>query len=232
MDLIVDSFISAIRLVLSMDAEMVTIIGVSLKVSCASTALAALIGVPLGFGIAFGRFTGKRMTITVLNTMLALPTVVIGLFVYAFISRRGIFGPFDLLYTQQAIIIGQVILITPVIAAFTIAAISRIDERYRQTARTLGANRRQTAWVVFREARFGIVAAIAAAFGRVISEIGISMMLGGNIRGFTRTMTTAMALEYDKGSFVLAVALGIVLMGLSFGMNLLFHFFQGRVQSQ
>lgn len=138
----------------------------------------------------------------------------------------------DLLYTQHAIIIGQVILIIPVIAAFTIAAISRIDERYRQTARTLGANRRQTAWVVFREARFGIVAAIVAAFGRVISEIGISMMLGGNIRGFTRTMTTAMALEYDKGSFVLAVALGIVLLGLSFGMNLLFHFFQGRVQSQ
>jgi tungstate transport system permease protein len=172
------------------------------------------------------------MTITVLNTMLALPTVVIGLFIYAFISRRGIFGPLDLLYTQQAIIIGQVILIIPVIAAFTIAAISRIDERYRQTARTLGANRRQTAWVVFREARFGIVAAIVAAFGRVISEIGISMMLGGNIRGFTRTMTTAMALEYDKGSFVLAVALGIVLLGLSFGMNLLFHFFQGRVQSQ
>jgi tungstate transport system permease protein len=158
--------------------------------------------------------------------------VVIGLFVYAFISRRGIFGPFDLLYTQHAIIIGQVILIIPVIAAFTIAAISRIDERYRQTARTLGANRRQTAWIVFREARFGIVAAIVAAFGRVISEIGISMMLGGNIKGFTRTMTTAMALEYDKGSFILAVALGMVLLGLSFGMNLLFHFFQGRVQSQ
>jgi len=232
MDLLLDSFLSAIGLVIAMDAEMVAIIGVSLKVSCASTLLASLIGVPLGFGIAFGRFAGKRMTITVLNTMLALPTVVIGLFVYAFISRRGIFGPFDLLYTQQAIIIGQVILIIPVIAAFTIAAISRIDERYRQTAMTLGANRRQAAGIVFREARFGIVAAIVAAFGRVISEIGISMMLGGNIKGFTRTMTTFMALEYDKGSFVLAIALGIVLMGISFAMNLLFHFFQGRVQSQ
>ena len=232
MDLLIDSFVSAILLVVSMDAEMVAIVGLSLKVSCVSTALAGLIGVPLGFVIAFGKFAGKRMTITVLNTLLALPTVVIGLFVYAFISRRGIFGPFDLLYTQSAIIIGQVILIIPVIAAFTIAAISRIDERYHQTARTLGANRRQTAWVVFREARFGIVAAIVAAFGRVISEIGISMMLGGNIKGFTRTMTTAMALEYDKGSFILAVALGIVLLGLSFGMNLLFHFFQGRVHSQ
>ena len=232
MDLLIDSFLSAIVLVISLDAEMVAIIGVSLKVSCASTVLAGLMGVPLGFTIAFGDFAGKRLTITVLNTLLALPTVVIGLFVYAFISRRGIFGPFDLLYSQTAIIIGQVILIVPVVAAFTIAAISRIDERYRNTAKTLGANRHQTAWIVFREARFGILAAVIAAFGRVISEVGISMMLGGNIKGFTRTMTTAMALEYDKGSFTLAIALGIVLLGISFGMNLLFHFFQGRVRTQ
>jgi len=231
MDLLIDSFISAILLVISLDPEMVTIIGVSLKVSCASTVFAAFIGVPLGFTIAFNEFPGKHMIITVLNTLLALPTVVIGLFVYAFVSRRGIFGPLDLLYTQKAIIIGQIILIVPVVAAFTIAAISRIDERYRKTAMTLGANRRQTGWIVFREARFGIVAAIIAAFGRVISEVGISMMLGGNIRGFTRTMTTAMALEYDKGSFTLAVALGMVLLGLSFGMNVLFHFFQGRVRA-
>jgi len=168
------------------------------------------------------------MLITSLNTLLALPTVVIGLFVYAFISRRGIFGPFDLLYTQSAMIIGQTILILPVVTTFTIAAISRIDERYRKTAMTLGANSIQTAGIIFREARFGIVAAIIAAFGRVISEIGISMMLGGNARGFTRTMTTAMALEYDKGEFTLAIALGIILLGLSFGINLLFHFFQGR----
>ena len=232
MELLIDSFLSAILMVISLDAEMVAIIGVSLKVSCASTVLAGLMGVPLGFTIAFGDFAGKRLTITVLNTLLALPTVVIGLFVYAFISRRGIFGPLDLLYSQTAIVIGQVILIIPVVAAFTIAAISRIDERYRNTAKTLGANRRQTAWIVFREARFGILAAIIAAFGRVISEVGISMMLGGNIKGFTRTMTTAMALEYDKGSFTLAIALGIVLLGISFGMNLLFHFFQGRVRTQ
>ena len=232
MDLLIDSFLSAIMLVISLDSEMVAIISVSLKVSSTSTILAALIGVPLGFTIAFGDFTGKRLTITVLNTLLALPTVVIGLFVYAFISRRGIFGPLDLLYSQAAIVIGQVILIIPVVAAFTIAAISRIDERYRNTAKTLGANRRQTAWIVFREARFGILAAVIAAFGRVISEVGISMMLGGNIKGFTRTMTTAMALEYDKGSFTLAIALGIVLLGISFGMNLLFHFFQGRVRTQ
>lgn len=231
MDLLIDSFLSAILLVVSLDPEMAAIVGVSLKVSCASTICAAAIGIPMGFAVSFSEFSGKRLLLTLLNTLLALPTVVIGLFVYAFISRRGIFGPLDLLYSQTAIIIGQVILIVPVVTVFTISAISRIDERYRRTALTLGANRRQSAWIVFREARFGIVAALIAAFGRVIAEVGISMMLGGNIKGFTRTMTTAMALEYDKGAFTLAVALGLVLLTLSFGMNLLFHFLQGRVRS-
>jgi tungstate transport system permease protein len=231
MDLLIDSFLSALLLVTSLDPEIVSIVGVSLKVSGTSTILASLIGVPFGFLVAFESFPGKRLLITCLNTLLALPTVVIGLFVYAFISRRGILGPLDLLYTQKAMVIGQTILILPVVATFTIAAISRIDERYRKTAMTLGANRMQTAFVVFREARFGIVAAVIAAFGRVIAEVGISMMLGGNARGFTRTMTTAMALEYDKGQFSLAVALGIILLVLSFGMNLLFHFFQGRARA-
>lgn len=230
MDLLVDSLYSAILLVASLDPEMVSIVAVSLKVSGTSTVLASLMGVPAGFLVAYGSFPGKRMVITILNTLLALPTVVIGLFVYAFISRRGFLGPLDLLYTQKAMVIGQTILILPIVATFTIAAISRIDERYRKTAMTLGANRLQTAFVIFREARFGIVAAVIAAFGRVIAEVGISMMLGGNARGFTRTMTTAMALEYDKGQFALAVALGIILLGLSFGINLLFHFFQGRTR--
>ena len=185
------------RLVSSLDHELLVIVGVSLKVSCIATIIASITGVPLGFFIAFTDFLGKRGVITLLNTLLALPTVVIGLFVYVFISRRGIFGPLDLLYTQTAMVIGQVILIVPVVTSLTIAAISRIDARYRKTALTLGANSLQAAGVVFREARFGIAAAIIAAFGRVISEIGIAMMLGGNIKGFTRTMTTAMALEYD-----------------------------------
>jgi len=230
MDLLVDSFFSALLLVASFDPEIVSIVAVSLKVSGTSTVLASLMGIPLGFFIAFESFAGKRMVITCLNTLLALPTVVIGLFVYAFISRRGILGPLDLLYTQKAMIIGQTILILPIVATFTIAAISRIDERYSKTAMTLGANRRQTAFVILREARFGIVAAVIAAFGRVIAEVGISMMLGGNARGFTRTMTTAMALEYDKGQFALAVALGIILLGLSFTINLMFHFFQGKTR--
>ena len=228
MDFLVDSFLSALLLLRSFDPELVEIVSVSLKVSSTSTLIASMVGIPAGFLIAFREFPGKRMLITVLNTLLALPTVVVGLFVYAFISRRGILGVLDLLYTQKAMIIGQVILIIPIITVFTISAISRIDERYRKTALTLGANAVQTAWVIIREARFAIVAAVIAAFGRVIAEVGISMMLGGNAKGFTRTMTTAMALEYDKGEFVLGVALGIVLLTVSFGLNIFFHYIQGR----
>ena len=230
MDFLVDSFLSALLLIWSIDPELLVIVQVSLKVSAISTLIAGVVGIPAGFLIAFRPFRGKRLVITVLNTLLAMPTVVIGLFVYAFISRRGIFGAFDLLYTQKAIIIGQMILIIPIVTTFTIAAISRIDERYRKTALTLGANVFQTALIIIREARFGIVASIIVAFGRVIAEVGISMMLGGNAKGFTRTMTTAMALEYDKGEFVLSVALGIVLLMVSFGMNVFFNYFQGKAR--
>ena len=230
MDFLIDSFLSALLLIWSLDPDLFIIIQVSLKVSSASTIIASVVGVPAGFIIAFQNFRGKRLLITILNTLLALPTVVIGLFVYAFLSRRGIFGAFDLLYTQKAMIIGQVILIVPIVTTFTISAISRIDDRYRKTALTLGANVFQTAWVIIREAHFGIVAAIILAFGRVIAEVGISMMLGGNAKGFTRTMTTAMALEYDKGEFVLSVALGIVLLLVSFGVNVCFNYLQGRAR--
>jgi tungstate transport system permease protein len=228
MDLLTDSLRSALLLTLSFDPELFTIVGCSLKVSSVATLLAAVFGIPIGFIIVFTSFPGKRLTITCLNTLLALPTVVIGLFVYSFISRRGILGALDLLYTQTAMIIGQVILIVPIIATLTITAINRIDKRYRITALTLGANRYQMAWVIFKEARYGVIAAIIVSFGRAIAEIGISMMLGGNAKGFTRTMTTAMALEYDKGEFVLAVALGLILMSFAFGINMLFRLFQGR----
>ncbi len=228
MDFLLDSIVSAVLMAISFEKELYEIVLVSLRVSASSTVIASIIGIPLGIVVAFETFRGKRLVITFLNTMLALPTVAIGLFVYVLIARRGIFGPMDLLYSQKAIIIGQVILIIPVIVTFTIAAINHIDDRYRKTAMTLGANRRQTAFVIFLEARYGIVAAVVAAFGRVISEVGISMMLGGNAKGFTRTITTAMALEYDKGEFTLAVALGIILITISFGLNLLFHVLQGR----
>jgi tungstate transport system permease protein len=230
MDLLFDSVQSAFLLLLARDPELLTIVWVSLKVSGTSTVIASLVGIPCGFLISHSNFYGKRLVLTCLNTLLALPTVVIGLVVYSFISRRGLFGPLELLYTQKAIIIGQVILIIPLVASLTIAAISRIDNRYRKTALTLGATHLQMAWVVIKEARYGIGAAVIAAFGRVIAEVGISMMLGGNAKGFTRTMTTAMALEYDKGEFVLAVALGLTLMSIAFGVNMLFHFFQGRTR--
>lgn len=223
-----DSFLSALGLVWSLDDTLLQIVSVSLGVSAGSTFLSAIAGIPFGFLVSFNSFRGKRLLLTCLNTLLALPTVAIGLFVYSFISRRGIFGIFDLLYTQKAIIIGQTILIFPVVATFTISAISQVDREYRKTAMTLGANSWQAALVVFREARYAILAAVIAAFGRVISEVGISMMLGGNAKGFTRTITTAMALEYDKGEFVLAIALGIILILISFSINILFHFFQGR----
>lgn len=223
-----DSFLSALDLVWSLDDTVLEIVTVSLRVSAGSTLLSALFGIPFGFLVSFNTFRGKRLLLTFLNTLLALPTVAIALFVYAFISRRGIFGIFDLLYTQKAIVIGQTILIFPVIATFTISAISQVDKEYRKTAMTLGANNWQAALVIFREARYAILAAVIAAFGRVISEVGISMMLGGNAKGFTRTITTAMALEYDKGEFVLAVALGLILIIISFSINILFHFFQGK----
>jgi tungstate transport system permease protein len=230
MEFLVDSLLSSAVLIGSMDLELLEIVALSLKLSCTSTFLASIVGIPAGFFIAFREFHGKRFLITVLNTLLALPTVVVGLFVYAFLSRRGIFGPWDILYTPKAMIIGQVILIIPLVTTFTISAFSRIDDRYRETALTLGANVLQTAWVILREARFGIMASMITAFGRVIAEVGISMMLGGNAKGFTRTMTTTMALEYDKGEFVLSVALGIVLLLVSFAVNIFFNYLQGRTR--
>ncbi|MBN1104269.1 MAG: ABC transporter permease [Deltaproteobacteria bacterium] len=228
MDFFIDSFLSALLLLWQCDPEVYFIVYVSLKVSLVATLIASILGVPCGFLIALNEFRAKRALITVLNSLLALPTVVVGLFVYAFLSRRGILGFMDLLYTQNAMVIGQVILVLPIVTTFTLAAVSQIDSRYRKTALTLGATPFQTAALIFREARFGVIAALIAAFGRVISEIGVAMMLGGNAKGFTRTMTTAMALEYDKGEFIMAVALGIVLLLISLTMNILFRSIQGR----
>jgi tungstate transport system permease protein len=217
MDFFLDSFKSALLLLWSFDKDLLIIISLSLKVSFFSTLISGLAGVPLGLVIALNDFRGKRLVTTVLNTLLSLPTVVIGLFVYSFISRRGLLGSMGLLYTPKAMIIGQIILILPIITTLTITALSRIDGRYRKTALTLGANPLQTAFVIVREARFGILASVIVAFGRVIA------------RGFTRTMTTAMALEFDKGEFTMSIALGIVLLLISFAVNIIFNYFQGKV---
>ncbi|MFZ7110212.1 MAG: ABC transporter permease [Desulfatiglandales bacterium] len=231
MQFFIDSFLSAILLLWTLDPELYFVIYVSTKVSFSSTLVASLFGIPAGFLIAFNEFRLKRGLMTVLNSLLAMPTVVVGLLVYAFISRKGILGVFDLLYTQTAMVIGQVILVFPIVTTLTIAAVSQIDTRYRKTAMTLGATPLQTAIIVFREARFGIIAAVITSFGRVIAEVGISMMLGGNAKGYTRTMTTAMALEYDKGEFILAVALGVALLVIAFAINIFFNYMQGRARA-
>jgi tungstate transport system permease protein len=228
MNFFLDSFKSALQLIWSLDQDLLVIISVSLKVSFFSTVISSLAGVPIGLTIAMNEFKFKRFLITILNTLLALPTVVIGLLVYSFLSRRGLLGQLGLLYTTKAMIIGQVILIVPIVTTLTLSAVSRIDGRYRKTAMTLGANALQTAFVIVREARFAILASVITAFGRVIAEVGISMMLGGNAKGFTRTMTTAMALEFDKGEFTMSIALGVILLLIAFVVNIVFHYFQGK----
>lgn len=228
-------FLQSIQIGLSMiwsgDSELYAIVLLSLKCTALACLAASVLGVPAAFLLTNCTFFGRRAIILVLNTLQALPTVVVGLFLYVFIARRGYFGSLGLLYTWKAIALGQFVLIFPLVTMFILAALSRLDRRFHETALTLGASGFQAAVTVLREARFAVVAAICAAFGRSISEVGVSMMLGGNIRGFTRTMTTAMSLEYDKGEFELALALGMVLLLVSFILNASLSFFQGRVES-
>jgi len=200
----------------------------TIKVSFWGTLLSALFGVPLGFIIAAKDFPGRAFVRTLLNTLMALPTVVVGLTVYAFISRQGPFGQWGLLFSPTAVVIGQWVLATPLIMALTLSATQSVDPRVGLTARTLGANPGQEAFVILKEARFALMAGIIAGFGRVIAEVGAAMMLGGNIRGYTRTMTTAIALESSKGEFGFGLALGFILMALALFINFLFGYLQGR----
>ncbi|MDR2945999.1 MAG: ABC transporter permease [Candidatus Adiutrix sp.] len=230
MDIFIDSFMSALKMIGGGDRELWGIVLLSLSCTFWACLAASLVGLPSAFLLAHHEFPGKRLVILAFNTLQSVPTVVVGLFLYVFISRRGVFGPLDLLYSPLAISIGQFLLILPLMIMFILAALSRLDERYHQTALTLGASRRQAAMLVIREARFAVIAALCAAFGRGVAEVGVSMMLGGNIKGYTRTMTTAMALEYDKGEFTLAVALGVVLLLVSFALNGALGFLQGKIE--
>jgi tungstate transport system permease protein len=228
---LVESLTNAVKLIFSGDAKVYSAVLVSLQVSCASTVLCTLVGVPVGFAVAVGRFRGRQLLITLLNTLMALPTVVVGLFVYAFITRRSVLGPLDLLFTKKAMILGQFILVFPIVVALTNTAVSSLDRSVRETAITLGAGRLQTSLTMLWEGRFAVMAAIAAAFGRVIGEVGISMILGGNIAARTRNITTAIALETSKGEFSFAMALGIMLLLLALGVNFLLRYLQGRGES-
>lgn len=218
----------ALYLLLTGNREVMGIAWFSLKVSGLATIIATFFGTPLGFIIGSRNFPGKRIIITILNTLMALPTVVVGLTLYSLISRQGPFGPANLLYTQTAIIIGEFCLAMPIIAALTVSAVQSVESKVAATAQTLGAGAWQTAKAILWETRFGIMAAIIAGYGRVVAELGVAMMLGGNIRGYTRTLTTTIALEVSRGEFGLALALGFILLTLAFGVNILMHTVQRR----
>lgn len=228
MDYLLEGIIKALKMIISLDREMLTITLVSLKVSFISTLLATMAGIPFGFLVATREFIGKRVAVISLNTLMSIPTVVVGLMVYSFVSRRGPLGHLGLLYTQWAMIIGQCILIFPIVAALSLSATQAIDKRVKNTALTLGANEWQTAFIIMSEGRYAILAAIIAGFGRVFAEVGVSMMLGGNIKGYTRNITTAIAFETGKGEFELGLALGMILLTVAFSINILFHTLQVR----
>ena len=228
MDYLSEAFGTAFWLIVHFDRELAIIVWTSLRVTVASTILASVVGVPLGFIIAISRFPGKHHVEVALNTAMALPTVVVGLTVYSLISRRGPLGAYGLLFTPTAMVIGQFVLAAPIITALSLSATKSIDARVGETARTLGANAFQTASAILGEARYAILVAIAAGFGRVIAEVGSAMILGGNIHGYTRTMTTAIALETGKGEFALAMALGIILLLIALSVNALVQSFRLR----
>ena len=200
----------------------------SLVIASAATLVASLIGVPAGVLIAEHRFRGKRGVVVMLNTLLGIPTVVVGLVVYSFLSRSGPLGGMEMLFTVPGIVVGEVLLILPIVTAFTLSAVARTDRDVRKTTLALGASGGQALWTVVGESRFGVLAAVIAAYGRVVSEVGVAMIVGGNVDGFTRTMTTAIVVNVDMGRSALALALGMVLLAISLSINAVFQCLQGE----
>jgi tungstate transport system permease protein len=228
MDFLAEGFRRAFALLFSGDAEVYGIALLTLKIGIVSTVGACGLGLPVGFVLATRPFLGRRAALTVVNTALAFPTVVLGLVLYGLLSRRGPLGGLGWLYTWQAIALGDVLLAFPIAAALAAAAVQGVDPRVRRTAETLGAGRWRTAWTVAREARFALAAVITTAFGHVVAEIGSAMTVGGNIRGQTRTLTTAVALYTSQGDFGLALALGVILLVLALLVNVALQGLQGR----
>lgn len=220
--------LKALSLIFSGDGEVYSAAFVSLWVAGVSTCAASALGLPLGFLIAVKRFRGRGLVVTLLNTLLALPTVVVGLFVYSLLRRGSLLGPLDLLFSPGAMIVGQVILALPIVTALGHTAISSLDAAARETAVALGASRGRVLLTTAWEARYGLFAAVAAAGGRLIAEVGVSMILGGNIAGHTRSLTTEIARQTKMGSFDFAIALGIILLALALGLNFLLRYLQGR----
>ncbi len=218
----------AVHLIVSADPEIRTIVFASLRFALSSTLLAALIGIPLGVALALSRFRYKRFLEDVLNTLLAMPTVAVGLFIYTLIFSQGPLGGLRLLFSPAAIILGQTVLIVPLVAALSCGAVSVIDPVVRETAMTLGAGGVRTLLTVAFEARTALLVACVTAFGRVIGEVGISLLLGGNILGYTRTITTAIALQTSKGEFAVGLALGMILLVAAFSVNIVVRVLGGR----
>ena len=228
MDYLLDGIATALQLIVTLDAEVTHCTLVSLQVSAIAILMASLVGLPCSFLIGMYDFHGKKTVITLFNTLMAIPTVVIGLFVFSFISRQGPLGVLGLLFTPAAMVIGQFLLATPIVVALSYAAIQGIDPRVKMTALTLGARSHQVIITLLLEARFAIIAAVIAGFGRVIGEVGSAMMLGGNIRGYTRTISTAIALETSKGEFSLGLALGMILLSVALSVNIALRYLQHK----
>ena len=220
MDLIFEGIRQAIALLIQRDAEVLQITLLSLQISTLATLISLLIGMPLGTWLAFWRFRSRGFMLSVVNTGMALPPVVVGLWVSIFLWRSGPLGDLHLMYTPAAMVIAQTVIAAPIVVGLTAAALQQLDPRLRLQLLGLGASRLQMIWALWREARLPLLAALMAAFGSVISEVGASMMVGGNIRNQTRVLTTAIVLETGKGEFAMAIALGFILLLLAFLVNL------------
>ena len=218
----------ALALLVSGDAELWEIIGISFSVSGTAIVIAMLPAMAIGFVLAFYDFVGRRLLIAIFNTLLSVPAVVIGLTFYLVLSRQGPLGDLRLLFTQTAMIIGQIALCFPLLVAMSHTAFQSIERRAWENAISMGHSSLGALLLIIREARFALLAAVLAAFGRIIAEVGASMMLGGNVLHQTRNIPTAIALETSKGEFAQGIALGIVLLVLAFVLNGLLHLFQGR----
>lgn len=228
MDSLIGGLTKAFSLILHLNPELFGIIFLSLKVSGLALVIATLFGLPTGAILGLSRFRGQSVSVSVMNTLMGLPPVVVGLFVYLLLSRRGPLGFMGLLYSPPAMILAQTILSFPIVASLCHSAIVNVDPIIRQAATTLGATPGQVTMTIIREARYGIMSAVIAAFGRVMAEVGAILIVGGNIAGYTRVMTTTIALETDKGNFELAVALGIILLSISFVINVMLHIIQKK----
>jgi tungstate transport system permease protein len=217
--LLVEALRQAASLLVGGDGEIWGILWLSLRVSATATAIALALGIPFGALLALTRFPGRGLVVSAVNTGMGLPPVVVGLFISLLLWRSGLLGVWEILYTLTAIVIAQAVIATPIVTGITLAAVQNVPERFRLQLVALGASRLQMVWVVLREARLPMLAAVMAGFGGIISEIGASMMVGGNIKGQTRTLTTAMVLETGKGNFDVAIALAILLLVLIFLVN-------------